>query len=122
MCPCLIRGRKFSTPQGASVHITRRYEDFHDLWIGAGRMITEMYEKGEFTGREREMHDMVRALNEWWKEQNSDPPGRFTDYKWTELDLIQTLREMSQKAFMAGFFEGFKRGVEMAPQMKRDLE
>ncbi len=92
------------------------------IWCGVGRTITELYEKGKFAGRETEMHEMVRALNEWWKGQNSDPPGRFTDYNATEFAVIRRLREMSQKAFMAGFFEGFKRGVEMAPQMKRDLE
>ena len=85
-------------------------------------MITEMYERGEFAGRETEMHEMVEALNDWLKEQNVNPPGRVTDYKGTELKLILTLREMSQKAFMAGFFEGFKRGVKMGPQMKKDLE
>jgi hypothetical protein len=29
---------------------------------------------------------------------------------------------MTQKAFMAGFFEGFKSGVEIGPAMKKDLE
>ncbi len=122
MYPCLICGRQFPTSHGAAMHMSKGHEEFHDLWIGAGPMITEMHEKGEFTGREREMHEMVRALNDWWKGQNSDPPERFTDYKWTEFDLIRSLREMSQKAFMAGFFEGFKRGVEMAPRMEKNLE
>jgi hypothetical protein len=87
-------------------------------------MFVEMYERGEFAGRQTEVQEMMKALNQWWQEETSEHPGSGTvsDFRATEFRLLLALRTMTQKAFMAGFFEGFKRGAEMGPQMERDLE
>jgi hypothetical protein len=47
---------------------------------------------------------------------------KLSDFQATEFKLFLGLQEMAQRAFMAGFFEGFNPGVRRGPEMKKDLQ
>jgi hypothetical protein len=124
MYPCLFCWKEFPTWERVSLHATKGHEQFREFWSGNGRMFVEMYEKGEFAGRKTEVQEMMKALNQWWQEETSEHPGSGTvsDLQATEFRLFLGLNEMTQKAFMAGFFEAFKVGVKTGPEMKKNLE
>jgi hypothetical protein len=91
------------------------------FWYFNGSTFMAMYEKGEFAGRETEVQEMMKALNDWWQDQNSDHPGTgtMTDFQVAESRLLSALGKMVPKAFIAGFFEWFKSGHWMGPELKR---
>jgi hypothetical protein len=124
MYPCLFCWKQFQTWERVSLHVAKGHEEFREVWSGYGRIFVGMYEKGEFLGRETEVQEMMKALNDWWQEQNSDHPGTgtMTDFQAAESRLLMALGQMSQKAFMAGFFEGFKSGLRMGPELKKELD
>jgi hypothetical protein len=124
MYPCLFCWKQFPTWERVSLHITKGHELFKDFWYFNGRTFIAMYEKGEFAGRETEVQEMMKALNDWWQDQNSDQPGTgtITDFQAAESHLLSALGEMVQKAFMAGFFKGFNSGLRIGPELKKELD
>jgi hypothetical protein len=122
--PLFICWKQFPTWERVSLHVAKGHEQFREFWRGYGRIFMGMYEKGDFAGRETEVQEMMKALNDWWQDQNSDHPGtgKMTDFQATESRLLLALGEMVQKAFMAGFFEGFKSGHGIGPELKKDLD
>jgi hypothetical protein len=124
MHPCLFCWKQFPTWERVSLHVAKGHEQFREFWSGNGRRFVAMYEKGDFTGREIEVQEMMKALSDWWQDQNSDHPGTgtVTDFRAAEFRLLSALEEMVQKAFMEGFFEGFKSGHRIGPELKKDLD
>ena len=124
MYPCLFCWKQFTTWERVSLHVAKGHECFKDFWRFNGRTFMAMYKKGEFAGRETEVQKMMKALNDWWQDQNSDHPGtgQMTDFQVTESHLLSALGEMVQKAFIAGFCEGVESGHWMGPELKKDLD
>jgi hypothetical protein len=93
MYPCLFCWKQFSTREKVSLHVTKGHEGFKDFWRFNGRRFRAMYEKRDFAGRETEVQEMMKALNDWWQEQTSDHPGtgKMTDFQVAESRLLLAL-------------------------------
>ncbi len=80
-----------------------------------------MFDKGDFAGRETEVQEMMKALNDWWQDQTSDHPGtgKMTDFQATESLLLSALGEMVQKAFIAGFSRGLNQAIGWVRSLRK---
>jgi len=80
-----------------------------------------MYEKGEFAGRETEVQEMMKALNDWWQDQNSDHPGtgKMTDFQVTESRLLSALEKWCKRPLSRDFSRGLNRAIGWARSLRK---
>ncbi|MBM4278738.1 MAG: hypothetical protein FJ130_12815 [Deltaproteobacteria bacterium] len=79
-------------------------------------IVIRMYDEGRFTEwKDALVGDMIKALNNWLKEQTYKDERETSDFHEMEREISSSLRHLAEMAFIAGF----SSGVKAARQLER---